>query len=218
MGRSGSALALLTPNEAHYVDFLKLRKVNMSKGTLRAGEAVQALRYSVQYSSEICTALSGFVVRNVKMSQGTLRAGEAVQLQPVWHSMCGRACMVEVCSTCYVVGVWSTAGQYAVQGVCTLSRLRLQKMLSWMTRIRRMEQVGHAVNLDSCNSWTAQLCGTGMQHAVQQSLAAVQCSSELCRRYACLPACLCAYLLPQTPLQLLRCQAGCGLLLRVTGR
>lgn len=41
MGRSGSALALLTPNEAHYVEFLKLRKVNMSQGTLRAGEAVQ---------------------------------------------------------------------------------------------------------------------------------------------------------------------------------
>jgi hypothetical protein len=48
MGRSGSALALLTPNEAHYVDFLKLRKVNMSQGQLRAGEAVQLLCGTVQ--------------------------------------------------------------------------------------------------------------------------------------------------------------------------
>jgi len=39
MGRSGSALALLTPNEAHYVEFLKLRKVNMEQGQLRTGEA-----------------------------------------------------------------------------------------------------------------------------------------------------------------------------------
>jgi hypothetical protein len=38
MGRSGSALALLTPNECHYVDFLKLRKVNMSQAQARAGE------------------------------------------------------------------------------------------------------------------------------------------------------------------------------------
>jgi ATP-dependent RNA helicase DDX55/SPB4 len=37
MGRSGSALALLTPNESHYVDFLKLRKVNMSQAQATTG-------------------------------------------------------------------------------------------------------------------------------------------------------------------------------------
>lgn len=46
MGRSGSALALLTPNEAHYVEFLKLRKVNMQQGQLRTGEA-EALGFRV---------------------------------------------------------------------------------------------------------------------------------------------------------------------------
>lgn len=40
MGRSGSALALLAPNEAHYVEFLKLRKVNMTQAQPRTGVGV----------------------------------------------------------------------------------------------------------------------------------------------------------------------------------
>lgn len=37
MGRSGSALALLLPNEASYVDFLRLRKVPLKEAQLLQG-------------------------------------------------------------------------------------------------------------------------------------------------------------------------------------
>jgi hypothetical protein len=57
MGRSGTALALLSPNESHYVDFLKLRKVNMDQAQPRKGESkcVVCLRNRLNHG-EYCTA------------------------------------------------------------------------------------------------------------------------------------------------------------------
>jgi hypothetical protein len=62
MGRAGAALALLTPAEEAYVDFLRLRKVPLQQGEVLPGELARGVR-------EV-------LLRKVPLQQGEVLPGE----------------------------------------------------------------------------------------------------------------------------------------------